>query len=250
MSKRRRKRNQRSNRAEDAESKDAAPEATPDDGKAADGGADAPSAPDESPVEPVEVPAPSETEAAEEVVSEAFPPADDAAAADGGLTVPASVLHAVQAERDEYLALAQKTRADLENYRRRVARDRDIERLQAQADLLQGILNPIDDLDRALAAAGRERNFDSLFEGLEMVRRSLWKGLGHAGFERIPAEHGDVFDPNVHEAMMKVPHPEVPENHIVEELSPGYRLGERVLRAARVMVSGGPPPEGEGDETA
>ncbi|MFW5857902.1 MAG: nucleotide exchange factor GrpE [Planctomycetota bacterium] len=186
----------------------------------------------------------------EEVVPEASPATDAASADDDGLTVPASVLHAVQAERDEYLALAQKTRADLENYRRRVARDRDAERLQTQADLLQEILNPIDDLDRALAAAGRERNFDSLFEGLEMVRRSLWKSLGHAGFERIPAEHGDVFDPNVHEAMMKVPHPEVPENHIVEELSPGYRLGERVLRAARVMVSGGPPPEGEGDETA
>ncbi|MHC4883604.1 MAG: nucleotide exchange factor GrpE [Planctomycetota bacterium] len=146
-------------------------------------------------------------------------------------------------ERDEYLELARKTRAELENYRRRVVRDREADKQRYQADLLRELLTPLDDFERALAHAEEEKNFDTLYEGLTMVRDAIWKAIGTTGFEKIPGEPGTSFDPNVHEAMMQIPHPEHPQNAIVDEIASGYKLGEMVLRASKVVVSAGTPGE-------
>jgi molecular chaperone GrpE len=85
-----------------------------------------------------------------------------------------------------------------------------------------------------------------------MVREAFWKGLQSVDLEIIPAEPGTPFDPNVHEGMAQGPHPEVAAGCIIEEISRGYRMGERVVRASKVVVSAGPPaseaPGGEESE--
>lgn len=163
------------------------------------------------------------------------------AALDEDVAVTTAAWQELQTKANEYLELAQRTRADLENYRRRVAREMEQLRVRSQGDLLRELLNPLDDLDRALQHAAQEEDFDTLFEGLKMVREAVWKAVGASGCERIPAAPGDTFDPNVHEAMVQIPHPEFSQGSIVEEVQPGYRLDELVLRAAKVVVSAGPP---------
>ncbi|GEM_PF-438609 len=155
--------------------------------------------------------------------------------------VPATEYEQVVRQRDAYLELAQRARADLENYRKRVSREREQDEVRAQALLLRELLAPLDDLDRAFEAAERERDFDVLVEGLRMVREDLWKALRAHGFERIGVEPGSKFDPAVHEAMAQTPHPQLASGAIVEEHAPGYRVGELVLRPSRVVVSSGPP---------
>jgi molecular chaperone GrpE len=159
-------------------------------------------------------------------------------------------LREAETQRDEYLDLARRARADLENYRKRMERDRASHRSMAQAEVLKEFLKPLDDLDRAMGDAEVRRDFDTLFEGLGLVRTDLWKALSDVGLSRIEASPGTTFDPNVHEALVQVPHAEVPAGAIVEETTPGYCLGDRVLRAAKVVVSSGAPPVDESSEEA
>ncbi|MBN1257879.1 MAG: nucleotide exchange factor GrpE [Planctomycetes bacterium] len=157
------------------------------------------------------------------------------------MMVPATALKEVEAQRDEYLQLSQRMRADLENYRKRVLRRQEDDRLDTQASVLDGLLAPLDDLKRALAAARENHDFDALFTGLEMVQQGFWKALAASGLEVIVAAPGVMFDPKVHEAVTQLPHPEVAAGLIVEEIATGYKLGERILRAAKVVVSAGQP---------
>lgn len=154
---------------------------------------------------------------------------------------PESPLAQAIRERDEYLELARKSRAELENYRRRIAREREADKQRYQADLMRGLLNPLDDFGRALKHAEEEKKFDTLYEGVLMVRDSLWKVVGAAGLEKISGEVGTAFNPNIHDALMKIPSHEYAPNVIVEEVTSGYRMGDTVLRASKVVVSAGPP---------
>jgi molecular chaperone GrpE len=151
------------------------------------------------------------------------------------------ILKETEAKRDEYLELAQRTHAEYENYRKRVARDREFEKNQAVAGLLKDLIAPIDDIDRGLTEAEKNNDFATLFEGLKLVRADLWKALKNTGFEKIDASVGVQFDPNFHEAMMQMPHPEVEANKIVDEVGTGYKIGEMVLRPSKVVVSSGKP---------
>jgi molecular chaperone GrpE len=136
----------------------------------------------------------------------------------------------LQAERDEYLALAQRTQADFENYRKRVARESAEAEARGRVELAKGLLPVLDNLDRALAAANAEE--DHLAEGVRLVREELAGVLGRAGIESYsPA--GEAFDPDWHEAMMTRPG-EV--GQVLEVLEKGYRLNGQVLRPARVIV--------------
>jgi molecular chaperone GrpE len=151
------------------------------------------------------------------------------------------ILKETEAKRDEYLELAQRTHAEYENYRKRVARDREFEKNQAVAGLLKDLIAPIDDIDRGLSEAEKNNDFATLFEGLKLVRADLWKALKNTGFEKIDASAGVQFDPNFHEAMMQMPHPELGANKIVDEVGTGYKIGEMVLRPSKVVVSSGAP---------
>jgi molecular chaperone GrpE len=139
------------------------------------------------------------------------------------------------AQRDEYLALAQRTQADFENYRKRVAR----ESVSAQARgcilLAKELLPALDNLDRALEAAAKD---DPLLDGVRLVRSELSAALARTGIESFsPA--GEVFDPAVHEAVATSEQAAdgAASGTVVEVFQPGYRLGETIIRPARVVVS-------------
>jgi molecular chaperone GrpE len=139
-----------------------------------------------------------------------------------------------EAQRDEYLALAQRVQADFENYRKRALRDQ--ERLVAHAHerLVKELLPILDDLERALEAAERHEEA-ALVDGVKLVRESLRKALEKEGLAEIDA--AGAFDPHVHEAMLTQPGNGAEAGSVLEVVQRGYRLGDKVVRPARVIVA-------------
>lgn len=140
------------------------------------------------------------------------------------------------AQRDEYLALAQRTQADFENYRRRMAREAAVAQERGAAALARELLPALDNLDRALEAAAED---DPLLQGVRLVRGELTTALARAGIECYRPE-GEEFDPSLHEAVATAPQPEggAPSGTVVEVYQDGYRIGEgNVIRPARVVVA-------------
>jgi molecular chaperone GrpE len=140
----------------------------------------------------------------------------------------------IEAQRDEYLDLLQRTKADFENYRKRAVRDQ--ERLVAHAHerLVKELLPVLDDLERALEAAERHEEA-TLVDGVKLVQKSLRKALEKEGLAEIETEGG--FDPHVHEAMLTQPGNGAEAGSVIEVVQRGYRLGDKVVRPARVIVA-------------
>jgi molecular chaperone GrpE len=147
-------------------------------------------------------------------------------------------LVAVAAQRDEYLALAQRTQADFENYRKRVAKESIAAQERGMSKLAEELLPALDNLNRALdeAAAEREGGEDPLLEGLRLVRSELHAALARMGIECFSPK-GATFDPAEHEAMAQQPVPGAQSGTVVEVFQPGYRLGKSIIRPARVLVA-------------
>jgi molecular chaperone GrpE len=152
----------------------------------------------------------------------------------------------LQKERDEYLELAQRARADFENYRKRAAREGADALLRGKTEVGKAVLPALDSLERALHAAypdgpGREAEEPSgdvsFAEGVALVHKELASALASAGIEAIdPA--GDAFDPNLHEALSSRPAVDGEDSGVVvETVQRGYRLGETLIRPARVVVT-------------
>ena len=143
-------------------------------------------------------------------------------------------LAALTAERDEYLDLAQRVQADFENYRKRAAREQ--ERLVAHAHerLVRELLPILDDLERAVEAAERHEEAQ-LVEGVKLVEQSLRTALRKEGLVEI--ETDGVFDPHVHEALLTQPSGDVEPGSVLEVVQRGYRVGDKVVRPARVIVA-------------
>jgi len=149
-------------------------------------------------------------------------------------------------ERDEYLELAQRTKADFENYRKRVARETSEALARGKADLARQLLPALDNLERALEAGVDTRARDSatrlrevheaLVEGVAMVRDELHNRLEGAGVESFDPT-GEKFDPQLHEALSMKPEEGTESGVVVETIEKGYRLNGQVLRAAKVVVS-------------
>jgi molecular chaperone GrpE len=140
----------------------------------------------------------------------------------------------VEKERDDYLGDLQRVAAEFENYRKRVARDQESLAARAHERLVKELLPVLDDLERALEACDAER--ESVEEGVRLVHRELEEALAKEGLAEI--ETNGRFDPHVHEALLSQPS-DKEEGAIVDVLQKGYRLGDRVLRPARVVVSQG-----------
>ncbi|MDP9392869.1 MAG: nucleotide exchange factor GrpE [Actinomycetota bacterium] len=174
--------------------------------------------------EPVTVPAPA-----------AGGQGDGAAAAGepvGGSTPPGAsggVQDDLRRALEERTADLQRVQAEYLNYRRRVERDREAVREQALANVLTNLLPLLDDVGRARQHGELTGGFKSVGEGLEATAEKL--GLTRFG------EPGEPFDPTVHEALMHSYSAEVTEATCVQILQPGYRIGERVVRPARVAVA-------------
>jgi molecular chaperone GrpE len=162
----------------------------------------------------------------------------DAAEVEGDL----DELVAVAAQRDEYLALAQRTQADFENYRKRVARESALALERGVAKLAKELLPALDNLDRALEDAGTAAEGggqdDPLLEGVRLVRAELSGALARVGVESF-SPLGERFDPALHEAMATTEQPAngADGGTVVEVYQPGYRLGASIIRPARVVVA-------------
>ena len=141
----------------------------------------------------------------------------------------------LEKERDEYLNDLKRVAADFENYRKRVARDHEGLVARAHERLVKELLPVLDDLERALEAAAQHEEA-KLEEGVRLVHRELVEALAREGL--VEVETDGQFDPHVHEALVSQPS-EQEDGSVIEVLQKGYRLGDRVLRPARVVVSQG-----------
>ena len=140
---------------------------------------------------------------------------------------------------DAYLALAQRTQADFENYRKRTTRDVRAAEARGMSRLARELLPALDNLERALAAveASGEDEEHHLTQGIRLVQSELSAALARAGIEGY-APKGERFDPEQHEAVAQQPVEGFEPGTIVEVLQAGYRLNDAVLRPARVIVAG------------
>ncbi len=140
---------------------------------------------------------------------------------------------------DEYLALAQRTKADFENYRRRAVREAAAAQERGAAKLAKALLPAVDNLDRALAAAAQNGEGDdgTLASGIKLVHADVIAALARMGIEPFSPE-GEPFDPQWHEAVAQQPVDGAQPGTVVEVYQRGYRLGDTVLRPARVVVAG------------
>ena len=140
------------------------------------------------------------------------------------------------AERDQYLDLAARTRAEFENYQKRLQRDREQERKYAFGPLAEMLLPILDNLDRAVQAGKQAGETGPLVQGVAMVQSQFLELLKRNGVKPIEAE-GKPFDPNVHQAVMQKPSAEVEPNTVVMVIEQGFMNQDRVLRPAKVIVS-------------
>ncbi len=142
-------------------------------------------------------------------------------------------------ERDDYLDLAKRTKADFENFRKRMATEVQAAGARGKGELARDVVTVVDDLERALEAAGLDPDGDSedaLAHGVLLVFRSLRETLGRNGIEVIDPT-GERFDPQWHEALSTVAADGTDSGTVVEVLQKGYRLGDQLIRPARVVVS-------------
>jgi molecular chaperone GrpE len=169
-------------------------------------------------------------------------PRDNEGAVGGDYEALVRLLKENEELKDQALRLA----ADMENLRRRTARDVQDARSYAIANFARDMLSVSDNLRRALdaipaqAKAAGDAGFQALIDGVDITERAMLSALERHGVKKLQPE-GEKFDPNFHQAMFEVPNTEVPANTVVQVVQPGYSIGERVLRPAMVGVSKGGP---------
>jgi molecular chaperone GrpE len=146
----------------------------------------------------------------------------------------------LQAEVERYKELALRAAADLDNYRKRMARERDDAVKYANTTFLEKLIPILDNFELGLQAARSGSGPSSILDGMAMVQRQLQDFLASSGVEAFDAE-GKPFDPNLHEAIAQEENAEVPEGQVIRQLRKGYRLKDRLIRPANVVVSKGVP---------
>ena len=177
--------------------------------------------------------------------------AEEAAAADAAAEASVeqdlnALVEEARSQRDEYLQLAQRTKADFDNYRKRMAAETTTARGKGKLDVVAGLIETVDNLERVLEAEGIDletANAGSLptdasisLQGVIVVYRDLNNTLKKAGVEGFDPS-GESFDPTFHEALQAVPAEGVEPGIVLEMMQRGYRSGDAVIRPARVVVS-------------
>jgi len=171
---------------------------------------------------------------------------------EGGVDGDYEALVRLLKENEELKDRALRAAADMENLRRRTARELQDARAYSAANFARDMLSVSDNLRRALEAipaeakAAGDAGFTALIEGVEMTERAMLAALERHGVKKLQPE-GEKFDPNFHQAMFEVPNPNVPANTVVQVVQPGYSIGERVLRPAMVGVAKGGPKHAAND---
>jgi len=139
-------------------------------------------------------------------------------------------------ERDMYLDLAARTRAEFENYQKRMQRERELDRKYAFGPLALDLLPILDNLDRAVYAAKQASDAGPLVQGVNMVQTQFLELLKRHGITRMDCQ-GKPFDPNFHQAVVQQPNNEVEPNTVLQVIEQGFLNQDRVLRPAKVIVS-------------
>lgn len=178
-------------------------------------------------------------------IENAIGPDMDDASASTEAAMEADGPDALQAQLDDLRDRLLRAVADAENTRKRAAREVKETREYAVTGFARDMLDVADNLARALALltdearASLPEGVKPLLEGVEMTERRLQSTLERHGVKRIAPEPGEPLDPNRHQAAAQIPH-EQPKGRIAHVMQPGYVIGERILRAAMVVVSAGP----------
>jgi len=169
------------------------------------------------------------------------PPSNDSAAVEiDRLTALQAQIDALSQERSTLLDQLLRRQAEFENYRRRVDRERTETYARSRAEVVLELLPVIDNFERALASLEHNGNdAKSLRQGIELIHRQLNDALAKFGLEPVESV-GQAFDPNVHEAVSAEPSTEHEENTVIAEFERGYKLGEKLLRPAKVKVASSP----------
>jgi molecular chaperone GrpE len=162
---------------------------------------------------------------------------DEAPQQSGATTDAEAELETLRAERAGYLDRLARLQAEFDNYRKRNLKEQQDFRDYALVEALKSLLPILDSLDRALKTGGVSvQDFRS---GIELIDKQFHDALAKLGVEPVSAE-GEVFDPNLHQAVQKVDTDEVEDNHVIDELQRGYRIKDRLLRPAMVRVAHNP----------
>lgn len=153
---------------------------------------------------------------------------------EGPVSMTFEEIKAKAVQADKYLEDLKYKQAEFENFRKRSAKEREelLKGMVPAADLLE----ILDHLDRAASSDG---DVEAIRHGVELIRGQLWSLLERRGVERVPGV-GEAFDPNHHEAISHQPDEAVPPGSVAVEYQPGFRIGERVIRPSKVIVSSGP----------
>lgn len=165
-------------------------------------------------------------------------PADDAAVQTPDTASEESLSKQLQNDLDRFRDLALRSQADFENFRKRAVREREDAVKYANASFLEKFIPILDNFELGLNAARTSDENSPIIAGMDMVAKQLTDFLLASGVEPINAE-GQPFDPNLHEAVAQEASDEVPEGVVIRQLRRGYKLRERLLRPATVMVSKG-----------
>jgi len=144
----------------------------------------------------------------------------------------------LEAEAAKWKEVALRTAADMDNFRKRAAREREDAMRFANQRLLEELLPVIDNFEMGMQAASKDQG-SMIYIGMDMVRRQLADFLASQGVEEIPSE-GKSFDPNIHEAVTQEESADLPEGHVLRVTRRGFRLKDRLLRPASVIVSKAP----------
>ena len=172
---------------------------------------------------------------------------EDSSVADTGPSVQdelTSKSEECKAINDKYLRLA----AEFENYKRLTQRDQREQIRFGNEQLLKELLPVVDNMERAIKAARTNGSDSALIQGVELTLKQLFGILAKFGVQAIETA-GQDFDPSAHQAVSYGPSNDVPANKVLDEFQKGYRLHDRILRAAMVSVSSGPAQPNEHDST-
>jgi molecular chaperone GrpE len=151
----------------------------------------------------------------------------------------------LQAVQDQYL----RAKAELENARKRMQRESSELRQYTKASTIQEFFTVLDHFQMAMDHVDQTPDFETLKLGMNMILGEFRRTFENLGVEPINAA-GEEFDPNQHEAVAQEPSDEVPKDHVLRQWKCGYRMGERLLRPASVIVSSGPESESKSDDKA
>ena len=150
-------------------------------------------------------------------------------------------LKTAAAKADENWDKFLRSAAEFDNYRKRVSREKEELARFTSERVVAALLPVLDNLERALNAAEQQGDQTALIEGIQQVHGQFRRTLEELGLKEIAAHAGHPFDPNLHEAVAQATSNEHPEGHVLEQLQSGYKLADRLLRPAHVVVSKGPP---------